>query len=228
MLEACRAKVGLTQPTDLGPAPSSTLPTPGQTTQTETAPPPSTVPTPNPSTSTVSPPTSTSGVPSDLSTANPAVVDNSNLPITPVEGIGITATPPDLDISNYVLSVDGLVKTPLSLSYQELLRRPAITEVLLLVCPGFFGANPEWSGVPVSALLSEAGVMPEAAHVTVHAIDGDRQAFELGDMQSEGVFLAYQVDGQTLPKEHGYPVRLVVKGMYGAFWVKWVSRIEVT
>ena len=45
---------------------------------------------------------------------------------------------------------------------------------------------------------------------------------------SEGVFLAYAVNDQILPKEHGYPLRLVVTGEYGASWVKWVERIEVT
>jgi sulfoxide reductase catalytic subunit YedY len=155
-------------------------------------------------------------------------VDNSNLPITPIEGIGITATPPDVDMSNYVLSVQGLVNTPLALNYRDLLQRPAASQVLLLVCPGVFAANAAWRGVPVSTLLAEAGVRPEAVHIIVYAIDGGRQVFELGDLERDGVFLAYEVDGQTLPKEHGYPVRLVAKGKYGALWVKWVNRIELT
>ena len=155
-------------------------------------------------------------------------MDNSNLPITPIEGIGVTAIPPDIDMSGYVLSVDGLVNTPLALNYQDLLQRPTVAEVLLLVCLGAFGANAQWTGVGVSDLLVEAGVKPEAAQIIVHAQDGVREVFDLADVEREGVFLAYEVDGQTLPKEHGYPVRLVVKGKYGYLWVKWVNRIEVT
>ncbi|GAJ00205.1 unnamed protein product, partial [marine sediment metagenome] len=46
-------------------------------------------------------------------------------------------------------------------------------------------------------------------------------------MGNDSIFLAHTVDGQTLPAEHGYPLRLVAKGKYGSYWVKWVESIEV-
>jgi sulfoxide reductase catalytic subunit YedY len=49
----------------------------------------------------------------------------------------------------------------------------------------------------------------------------------LEDVQKDGVFLAYKVDGQVLPLEHGYPLRLVAEGQYGSNWVKWLTHIEV-
>lgn len=73
---------------------------------------------------------------------------------------------------------------------------------------------------------AEGGVKPEASEVTFYAIDGYSETLSLEEAQQEGVLLAYAVNGQTLPTEHGYPLRLVVKGKYGAYWVKWMERIE--
>ena len=158
---------------------------------------------------------------------NPAVIDNSNFPITPVESLGITAVPPDVDIATYTLSVDGLVDTPLVLSFGALLKYPAVSETVLLICPGNFADNAEWTGVRVTTLLTEAGVKPEASQVTFYAMDQYQRTFSLQDVQQDGLFLAHIVNGQQLPEAHGYPIRLVVKGRYGAEWVKWVDHIEV-
>jgi sulfoxide reductase catalytic subunit YedY len=159
--------------------------------------------------------------------ADPARVDNSGFPITPIEGLGVTGNPPDVDIATYSLSVDGLVDSPLALTYQDLMSQPTVTRVVLLICPGFFAGNCEWTGVPLTSLLWKAGIKPGASQVVVHAMDKYSQAFSLDDIVSYDIFLAHTVDGQTLPAEHGYPARLVVKGKYGAYWVKWVDRIEV-
>jgi sulfoxide reductase catalytic subunit YedY len=167
---------------------------------------------------------------SDFVTADPAEVDNSGLPVTSVEELHITGHPPDseVDIQEYRLIVNGLVQNPLTLTYEALLAYPAVTEVVLLVCSGFFVDNAEWTGVAVATLLGEAGIRPEATSITFHALDNYTQILPLEDVQREGVFLAYTVNGQTLPAEHGYPLRLVAKGKYGFNWVKWVERIEVS
>ncbi len=130
-------------------------------------------------------------------------------------------------MDTYVLVVDGMVTEPLALSYNTLLQRPAVTETLLLICPGFFADNARWTGVLVSTLLAEAGLRLGATQAVFHALDGYSETFDLLDLARDGVFLAYMVNGETLPKEHGYPIRLVVKGEYGSHWVKWVERIEI-
>jgi DMSO/TMAO reductase YedYZ molybdopterin-dependent catalytic subunit len=162
-----------------------------------------------------------------LVNSNPAEVDNSDLPITPTGGINITGVSPDVDINQYRLTLNGLVATPLILTYEELLAYPTVTEVVLLICSGFFADNAEWTGVPMSILLDEAGVSPEASEVIFRALDGYSVELPLEVAQREGVFLAHTVNGQVLPPEHGYPVRLVVKGNYGADWIKWVEHIEI-
>jgi sulfoxide reductase catalytic subunit YedY len=165
--------------------------------------------------------------PSSLILQNPAKVDNSNLPITPLEELHLTGLIPDVDLTQYRLTIDGLVKAPLSLSYRELFDFTTVTETVLLICPGVFADNAEWSGIPISVLLSEAAVDSQASEVVFHAIGNYKQTLPLEIALQEDMFLAHTVNGQTLPIEHGYPVRLVAKGRYGNEWVKWVERIEV-
>jgi DMSO/TMAO reductase YedYZ molybdopterin-dependent catalytic subunit len=162
-----------------------------------------------------------------LSAGDPAKIDNSGFPITPVEAIHVTGNAQDVDIASYLLTVDGLVDNPLALSYQELLQFTPITKVVLLICPLTFVDNAEWTGVPVKTILTKAGIKPEANEVVFHSLDGYPQILSLQDAQKDGVFLAYKVNGQTLPKEHGYPLRLVREGSVGGSWIKWVGRIVV-
>lgn len=170
----------------------------------------------------------TTPLPKDLIHQDPALVDNSGFEITPVEGLHTTGRPVDIDIDEYRLVVDGLVENPLSLSYENLLARPSATEVVLLICPGFFADNAEWTGVTMADILEEARVKPEAKQVVFHATDGSyKRDLPLEEAMNEGVFLAYRVNGQVLPSEHGYPLRLVARGQYGDRWVKWLKHIEV-
>jgi DMSO/TMAO reductase YedYZ molybdopterin-dependent catalytic subunit len=162
-----------------------------------------------------------------LKNDNPASIDNSKFPITPVEALHVTANPPQVDMTKYTLSVDGLVNNPLAFGYDALLKYPSVSEVVLLICPGAFVDNAEWTGVPLSTLLKEANLKPEVTQVAFHAMDGYKDIIALEDAQKDGVLLAYKVNGQILPQDHGYPVRLVVKGLYGSFWVKWVDRITI-
>ncbi len=164
---------------------------------------------------------------SPLVLRDPAKMDNSTIPITPVEELNITGLAPEVDIAEYRLTIDGLVETQLALTYEALMGYPTVTEVVLLICPDAFADNAKWTGVPVTTLLVETGVKPQASQVAFHALDGYCQVLTLEEVQREGVFLAHTVNGQTLPIEHGYPLRLVVKGKYGNEWVKWVERIEV-
>jgi len=157
---------------------------------------------------------------------DPANVDNSDLPITPVEELHTTGKPVELDISTYRLTVEGLVENPLSLSYEEIRAYPSVTEVVLLICPRVFYDNAEWTGVPVADILRQAKVKPEAEKVYFEAAGGYRQSLTIEEAMSDGVFLAYEVNGQPLPLEHGYPLRLVVRGKYGSRWVKWLTHIE--
>ena len=162
-----------------------------------------------------------------LVSSDPAIVDASKLPVTPVDKLHTTGNPPAVDISSYRLGVDGLVDRPLSLTYDELKSLPSVTETALLICPAFFVDNAQWTGIPVTSLLKSAGIQARANKITFIGLDGYRQILSIDDVQNEGVFLAYSVNGQALPAVQGFPLRLVAKGKYGNIWVKWVQTIRV-
>ena len=157
---------------------------------------------------------------------DPAEVGETGLPITPVEKLDRTGRPAGIDVEEYRLVVDGAVENPLSLSYEDILAYPEKTDVVLLICPGFFVDNAQWSGVPVSLILEQAKPKPGAKEVRFHS-GGYRSVLTLEEAQREGTYLAHHVNGQVLPDEHGFPIRLVAEGEYGSRWVKWLDRIEV-
>lgn len=162
-----------------------------------------------------------------LANSDPTEVDNSDLPITPIDQLHITGIVTEVNIADYRLTVDGLVEKPLTLTYDDIVAYPSVTKVVLLICPLTFVDNAEWTGVLVSTLLVEAGLKSGATKVAFQSLDGYQIELPLEDVQKDGVFLAYKVDGQVLPLEHGYPLRLVAEGQYGSNWVKWLTHIEV-
>jgi DMSO/TMAO reductase YedYZ molybdopterin-dependent catalytic subunit len=92
----------------------------------------------------------------------------------------------------------------------------------------------EWTGVPVSDLLYEAGVAGDAVEVLFTGLDrgvegGEEQAYQRSLTLAEvndGPLLAYAVNGEPLPPQHGFPLRLIVPGWYGMTSVKWLARID--
>lgn len=102
-----------------------------------------------------------------------------------------------------------------------------MNQTVALYCDSNFLSENEWTGVPVSTLLTEAVIQPEAESVIFHAVDGYYEEIPLWYVMRDGVFLAYAVNGHKLSKGDGYPLRLVVEGDNGALWVRWLIGIEV-
>jgi len=159
---------------------------------------------------------------------NPAALDTTNLEITPLRKFG-TMGPTDraVNLDTWRLEVSGQVKRPLSLKYSQLTALPSIQREVLLICPGFFANHGRWKGCSIKRLLEEAGFDHTAAHVSIRAGDGKTARFPLADVLSDKVFLAYEVNGQVLPREHGFPLRVVAADSYGSDWVKYASKITV-
>ena len=162
---------------------------------------------------------------------------------------------PAIDASAWRLEVTGLVERPLALRLRELSRMPAETRVVTLECAGNgrycldppvegepwrLGAvsTAEWTGVPLLEVLDRAGVVPEAREVVFRgadrgAVEGRagqvhfERSLPLDTARSSQALLAYAMNGEALPFQHGYPVRLVVPGWYGVASVKWLTAIEL-
>jgi len=160
---------------------------------------------------------------------NPANLDTQNLDLTPLEEfetMGLDDHP--INLSEWQLEINGLVQRPLKLTYPQLTAIPPVKRDVLLICPGVFAYHARWEGVSAAKLLEMARVGPDAAHVSFSGPSGryeNSERFPIEDILSDKVFLAYRVNGQTLPKKHGFPLRLVAEEYYGGDWVKYVYKV---
>ena len=176
-------------------------------------------------------------------------------PITPVglHYLLIHFDIPHVDERTWRLEVGGRVARPLRLSLEELRARPARTLAVTLECAGNGRAllspralsqpwlteavgTAEWTGTPLPPILEEAGLEADAAEVVFTGLDrgvqGDvehdyERSLPMEEALRDEVLLAYAINGQPLPPQHGFPLRLVVPGWYGMTHVKWLRSITV-
>jgi anti-anti-sigma factor len=162
---------------------------------------------------------------------------------------------PNVDPSTWRLNVVGLVERPLCLSLQDLVKMPSQTQFVTLECAGNgrsllsprvngeqwnLGAvsTAEWTGVPLAEVLNRAGVKGGAREVVFRGADSGKldessepilfeRSLSMDDARGAEALLAYAMNGETLPIEHGYPLRVVVPGWYAVASVKWLTEIEV-
>jgi sulfane dehydrogenase subunit SoxC len=162
---------------------------------------------------------------------------------------------PTIDLARWRLRVEGrAVGRPLELSFDELLRLPTRSVICFVECAGngrvFFGEQmgrraegtqwrfgaigvAEWTGVPLGAVLElarlKAGLPRDVLNVLIEGLDRTKvsRPVTLEKALDEETLLAYAINGEPLPPDHGYPVRAVVPGWTGINSIKWVGRIEV-
>jgi DMSO/TMAO reductase YedYZ molybdopterin-dependent catalytic subunit len=140
--------------------------------------------------------------------------------------IGVTPT-----ATNYILTVDGEVENPLQLTFDDLKKMPSVTISDTIQCvsdPYFLKANVVWTGVPLKYVLQMAKPSPSAIKVLTFGADGYTADLPMWKAMEDDTLIAYEVDGQPLPKVHGYPARLVVPRWWGYCYTKWLVRIHVT
>lgn len=159
---------------------------------------------------------------------------------------------PMVDASTWTLEVGGLVSKPLRLTLDEMKERPAETIAVTMECAGNGRAllsprrisqpwrleaigTAQWTGVPLRLILEEAGVTEEANEILFTGLDrgidgGELQHFQrslsVSQASRDEVILAYEMNGEPLPPQHGFPLRLIVPGWYGMASVKWLDSID--
>ena len=166
-----------------------------------------------------------------LRNMDPAQLDTRNLAPTPLndfETMGDTGYTVNLD--TWRLEVAGHVGTPLSLTYSQIVELSPFERDVLLICPGFFAYVGRWKGISLRTLIEKAQMQKDVTHVilsTTRAAGGNEEKFPIADILSDKVFLAFGVNGQILPKKHGFPLRVVAEGYHGSVWVKYVNRVKL-
>jgi DMSO/TMAO reductase YedYZ molybdopterin-dependent catalytic subunit len=159
---------------------------------------------------------------------NPEEIDNQNLEIDRVDQFGTMGpTEVSIDLKTYQFKVTGKVGRPLSLSYDQILEFPSLTESVLLICPGFFANNGRWTGIHLKVFLREAQVKKDARYLDIHGLNEKSVRIPLETIDQKKIFLAYRVNGEPLPQKHGFPLRLVYEDAYGYDWVKYVDEMVV-
>ena len=150
------------------------------------------------------------------------------------------------------MEIGGLVSKPLTLTLEEIMRRPAVTMPVTMECAGNGRAlmeprpvsqpwhteaigTAEWTGTPLKTLLDEAGMSGEADELLFTGMDrgvqGDivqeyQRSLRVAEATRDEVLLVYAMNGRPLEPQHGFPLRLIVPGWYGMTSVKWLCRIE--
>lgn len=137
----------------------------------------------------------------------------------------------DVDAATWTLTVDGLVDRPGTFTLDTLRGRPRAELMRTLECIGNpVGGNQignaVWAGFWLDELLAEVGVRPEAVRARFEAEDGYETSAARSFIDRPGVLMAYEMNGAPLMPEHGYPLRILMPGLYGQKMPKWISRIE--
>ena len=154
---------------------------------------------------------------------------------------------PNIDPSQHILVINGLVRQPLAFRYEDLLKYQMVSRIHFLECSGNSGALlrgeiggsaqslhglvscAEWTGIPLSTLLDEAGVLPEAAWVAAVGADAASMGRSIPLTKAlDDVMVALYQNGEAVRPGQGYPMRLFCPGWEGNVSVKWLTQIKVT
>ena len=138
------------------------------------------------------------------------------------------------NFASFRLTVDGLVKKPLSLTLDDVKAMPPRTQITLHSCDEGWSAIGKWTGVPLAALLQAAELTPDARYIVFHCMDQMvrrpdgfyYESIDLFDALHPQTILAYGMNGKALPVKHGAPLRLRVERQVGYKSAKYIPRIE--
>ena len=141
---------------------------------------------------------------------------------------------PQVTAEEWTLSFDGMVRRPFTITYAELLEMPMVERDVTIMCVsnpigGDLIGTARWLGTPLLPLLERAGIEPGADQIFSTSIDGWTCSTPLDGLAERDPLLAIAMNGEPLPIEHGFPVRMIIPGLYGFISAtKWVTQITAT
>jgi len=150
------------------------------------------------------------------------LTSSATLPENSIKG------PPSINMETYRLQVDGLVSSPLSYSYEDVLRKTHYTKLITLHCVEGWDATILWEGVKISDLIDPSQVDPNCNTVIFHAADGYTTSLPLAYIRDNSFLLAFKENGEVLPNTLGYPFIVVAENKLGYKWARWVTEIELS
>ncbi len=144
--------------------------------------------------------------------------------------------PPNVDVTTWSVKVTGMVDHPVELTYDELVQLPIIEQYVTIACVsnyvgGDLVGNTLWRGVPLRTVLAMAGVQAGATQLVGRSVDGFTVGMPTAWVMDEArvPMIAIGMNDTPLPREHGYPARLIVPGLYGyVSATKWLTELQLT
>jgi DMSO/TMAO reductase YedYZ molybdopterin-dependent catalytic subunit len=159
----------------------------------------------------------------------------------PVTDIGDPADPASKDayskefehllrknFEGYTLAIEGRVAKPRKYSLEELKKLGGRTQITRHTCEEGWSAIAEWTGVPLSTVLKDAGIFPDARFVCLYGFDKYGESIDMLDAFHPQTILAHTMNGENIPARNGAPLRLRVETQLGYKNVKFLRRIVVT
>ncbi|MEY2491161.1 MAG: hypothetical protein QOH24_112 [Verrucomicrobiota bacterium] len=139
---------------------------------------------------------------------------------------------PDVTRDSSRLDIVGQVENPRVYSFADIAAMPAVEQETTLLCISYgvgsgLCSNAIWKGVPLPTLLGQVKPKPNVTTVLFRAADGYYETFRFEKAMEETTLVAYEMNGEPLPRRHGFPLRLIVPGLYGEKNPKWLTRIEL-
>jgi len=187
--------------------------------------PPITIP---PASETLPPPAA--GASLDVPELTPIIVPNEDF-----YRIDTRLSIPRLTADDWTVRVHGMVDRELTLSYAQLAQMPLIERYVTIACVsnevgGYLVGNAKWTGVRLAEVLQAAGVQAGATQIVGRSFDGWTAGFPTAHLAGAGAdaLIALKMNDEVLPASHGFPLRLIVPGLYGyVSAAKWLSEIEL-
>jgi DMSO/TMAO reductase YedYZ molybdopterin-dependent catalytic subunit len=137
--------------------------------------------------------------------------------------------PQQIDNQTYTLTLTGLVKNELELTYNDVLSSyQSYKKVVTLNCVEGWRVTILWEGIKLQDMLSDAEVSSTANTVIFRAYDGYSTSLPLDYIIDNNILMAYKMNNVTLPPERGYPFQLVAESKWGYKWIKWITSIELS
>lgn len=157
----------------------------------------------------------------------------TRMELTPNEDfyrIDINTRPPEVALDSWQLEIDGLFERTDSLTLDDLMAYPAVTQPITLSCisnriAGDLIGTSNWTGVRLRDVVRDLGLKPEAKELYIEAADGFFESVAMEDIMDPRTLLVYGMNGETLPQEHGFPLRIYIPNRYGMKQPKWITKI---
>ncbi|MFC1494097.1 molybdopterin-dependent oxidoreductase [Thermodesulfobacteriota bacterium] len=151
--------------------------------------------------------------------------------VTPLKSFEVMGkTDIEVNLDQWRLKIEDKYGAIFEYSYNEILKLPPVERKIILVCPGFFENHGFWKGFSPGKIIKRLGLDKGVEKVFISGLNGKKEKkakFSIDSVLNDHVFLAYEVNRETLPVRNGFPLRAVAENKMGSYWIKYVNKITL-